>query len=263
MKYNFQVSHCTNLKDSSRLKFGKTKICQEQNILTFVYNKTGADSSEWFEPAEDAKVSGQGTRQQKTSSKPKRTQPHRAAKTKTPAQAGPSRVQKTQKPQKTVVVGDVYIITMNRCLNQPAPPFGKVGSSNRTESNCHARLKELQTGNPHQLVCRHTFPVTENERTAESTVRRLLRADGLGIQPRCRGGTEWFSYPRGGLAALANRVRQILNDEGVLAPRSDWVESSINPSLSPNQSPQFLYNSKWRQVRCKGDELQHITYNCK
>ena len=250
-------------KTPTRLKFGKTKICQEQNILTFVYNKTGADSSEWFEPAEDAKVSGQGTGQEKTSSKPKKTQPHRAVKTKKPAQAGPSRVQKTQKPKKTVVIGDVYIITMNRCLNQPAPPFGKVGSSKRTASNCQARLKELQTGNPHQLVCGHTFPVTENERTAENTVKRQLRAEGLGIQPSCRGGSEWFSYPRGGLAALANRVRQILNDEGVLAPRSDWVESSINPSLSPNQSPQFLYNSKWRQVPCKGDELQHITYNCK
>ena len=250
-------------KTPTRLKFRKTKICQEQNILTFVYNKTGADSSEWFEPAEDAKVSGQGTGQEKTSSKPKKTQPHRAVKTKKPAQAGPSKVQKTQKPKKTVVIGDVYIITMKRCLNQPEPPFGKVGSSKRTESNCQARLKELQTGNPHQLVCRHTFPVTENERTAEHTVKKQLRAEGLGIQPSCRGGSEWFSYPRGGLAALANRVTQILNDEGVLAPRSDWVESSINPSLSPNQSPQFLYNSKWRQVPCKGDELQHITYNCK
>ena len=57
-------------KTPTRLKFGKTKIYQEQNILTFVYNKTGADSSEWFEPAEDAKVSGQGGRQQRTSRLP-------------------------------------------------------------------------------------------------------------------------------------------------------------------------------------------------
>ena len=249
-------------KTPTRLKFGKTKICQEQNILTFVYNKTGADSSEWFEPAEDAKVSDR-RHQKTTSSKPQRTQPHRAVKTKNPSQAGPSRVQKTQKPQKTVVFGDVYIITMNSCLNQPTPPFGKVGSSNRTAKNCQARLRELQTGNPHRLVCRHTFSVTENERTAEIRVQRQLRADGLDVQPRCGGGREWFSFPRGGLQALINRVRQILNDAGVLAPRSDWVESSINQSLSPNQSPQFVYNSKWRQVPCKGDELQHITYNCK
>ena len=172
-------------------------------------------------------------------------------------------VQKTQKPQKTVVFGDVYIITMNPCLDQPAPPFGKVGSSSRTANNCGARLGELQTGNPHQLTCSHTFSVTENQRTAENRVKRQLRTDGLDIYPSCRGGTEWFSFPGSGVQSLAARVREILNDAGVLAPRSDWVESSINPSLSPNQSPQFVYNSKWRQVPCKGDELQHITYNCK
>ena len=107
------------------------------------------------------------------------------------------------------------------------------------------------------------FPVTEALSAAERRVRQNLTADGFSIHPTCRGGREWFSFPQGGLQALANRVRAVLNDAGVLGSRSDWVESSINPSLSPNQSPQFVYNSKWRQVPCKGDELQHITYNCK
>ena len=252
-------------KTPTRLKFGKTKICQEQNILTFVYNKTGADSSEWFEPVEDAKVSGshhQKQQQPPPKKQPSRKQPPRAAKTNN-TKAGPSKAETKQKPRKTVVLGDVYIITMNRCLNQPAPPFGKVGSSNRTANTCRARLKELQTGNPHQLVCRYTFSVTVNELTAENRVKRKLTTDGLKVSERCHGGTEWFSFPQGGLQALANRVREILNEAGYLPPRSDWVESSINPSLSPNQSPQFVYNSKWRQVPCKGDELQHITYNCK
>ena len=225
--------------------------------------KTGADSSEWFVPAEDAAVSGR--RQGKTtSSKPQKTQPHRAVKTNKPAQAGSSnQVQPKTKPRKTVVLGDVYIITMNRCLNQSAPPFGKVGSSERTENNCAARIGELQTGNPHQLVCRYTFSVTEDPKTAERRVRHNLTEDGFNIYPSCRGGTEWFTFPGSRVQSLAARARAVLNDAGVLASTSDWVESSINPSLSPNQSPHFVYNSKWRQVPCKGDELQHITYNCK
>ena len=228
-----------------------------------VYNKTGADSSEWFVPAEDAAVSGR--RQGKTtSSKPQKTQPHRAVKTNKPAQAGSSnQVQPKTKPRKTVVLGDVYIITMNRCLNQSAPPFGKVGSSERTENNCAARVGELQTGNPHQLVCRYTFSVTEDPKTAERRVRHNLTEDGFNIYPSCRGGTEWFTFPGSRVQSLAARARAVLNDAGVLASTSDWVESSINSSLSPNQSPHFVYNSKWRQVPCKGDELQHITYNCK
>ena len=168
LKYNFQVSHCTNLKDSSRLKFGKTKICQEQNILTFVYNKTGADSSEWFEPAEDANLQGAGRRHRKTaSSKPQKTQPHRLVKTNKPSQAGPSTVQQKPKPKPKKTTGVVYIINMRACLSQPAPPFGKVGSSSRPDNNCEARVRELQTGNPHQLVCNHMFPVTEQLSAAE------------------------------------------------------------------------------------------------
>ena len=223
LKSNFQVSHCTN-------------------ILTFVYNKTGADSSEWFEPAEDA------------SNQRHRNQPHRS-------KAGSSR--RPNPERAPPVTGVVYIVTMRACLTQGAPPFGKVGSSSRPDNNCGARLGELQTGNPHQLACNHMFRVTGDLRTAEGRVHRQLRTDGLHIYQSCGGGREWYSFPGRGVQSLATRVRNILNSTGVLAPTSDWVESSINPSLSPNQSPQFVYNSKWRQVPCKGDELQHITYNCK
>ena len=157
-------------------------------------------------------------------------------------------------------MGAVYIATMNSCQNQP---YGKIGSTGRTDNSCGARLGELQTGNPHQLVCGHVFLVTEVPTTAERRVHQQLTTDNLNIYTTCRGGTEWYSFPRGGVRGLANRVRAILDDANVLVPASDWVESSINPSLSPNQSPQFVYNSKWRQVPGKGDELQHITYNCK
>ena len=249
-------------KTPTRLKFGKTKICQEQNILTFVYNKTGADSSEWFEPAEDAKVSGSRPHKTTSSSKPQKTRPHRTVTTK-PAGPSTKTVPPKPKPKPKKTTGVVYIINMRACLSQPAPPFGKVGSSSRPDNNCGARVGELQTGNPHQLVCNHMFPVTEQLSAAEGRVRRNLTASGYNIYPSCRGGTEWFSFPGSGLQSLANRVRAVLNDAGVLASRSDWVESSINPSLSPNQFPQSVYNSKWRQVPCKGDELQHITYNCK
>ena len=238
-------------KTPTRLKFGKTKICQEQNILTFVYHKTGADSSEWFEPAKDAGVSGR---------RPQRTLPHRPAKTR---QGGPSnRVQPRPQQRRIVISGVVYIIHMNPCLGS-APPFGKVGSTSRSANFCQARVRELQTGNPHQLVCNHYFSVVGNLTRAESTVHNQLRLDGRSIRGTCHGGREWYSFPGSGVQSLANRVRAILNEAGFLAPTRDWVESSINPSLSPNQSPQFVYNSKWRQVPCKGDELQHITYNCK
>ena len=229
-------------KTPTRLKFGKTKICQEQNILTFVYNKTGADSSERFEPAEDAGVSGR---------RPQRTLPRR-----------PSKTQPRPQQRRVVISGVVYIIHMNICLGS-RPPFGKVGATTRSANFCQARVRELQTGNPHQLVCNHYFSVVGNLTRAESTVHNQLRDDGLSIRGTCNGGREWYSFPGSGVQSLANRVRAILHQNGFLAPTSDWVESSINPSLSPNQFPQFVYNSKWRQVPCKGDELQHITYNCK
>ena len=149
---------------------------------------------------------------------------------------------------------------MNSCHNQP---YGKIGSTTRTDNSCGARLGELQTGNPHRLVCSYVFLVSELPGTAERRVHQQLREDGLHIYPSCHGGREWYSFPGRGVRSLASRVEAILNAADVLVRTRDWVESSINPSLSPNQSPQFVYNSKWRQVPCKGDELQHITYNCK
>ena len=152
---------------------------------------------------------------------------------------------------------------MGSTLGQPGPPFGKIGSTSRRQNNCQARISELQTGNPFPLRCSYTFSINaRSARQAENLVhQRVTEVAGIN---RCSGGTEWYSFPpRRGVRGLRDAVFNILNRSGLLPPSSDWVESSINPSLSPNQSSQFVYNSKWRQVPCKGDELQHITYNCK
>ena len=209
-------------KTPTSLKFGKTKICQKQNILTFVYNKTGVDSSEWFEPAKDAASSSRRRR---------RTRPV------------------------------VYVAHMVGCPGHDPPPFGKIGSTSRPEDGCRDRLTELQTGNPFRLVCDSQFPIYGSHTQAERKVRDELR-DTYHL-PRCSGGREWFQFPQGGLDGLVEAVHNILHENGYLTPSKDWVESSINPSLSPNQPSQFVYISKWRQVPCKGDELQHIKYNCK
>ena len=157
---------------------------------------------------------------------------------------------------------------MNACVNQPSPPFGKVGRSGRTANDCQARVRELQTGNPHKLRCRHTFLVSVNALTAERAAHDKLKEDNLQLKTQrgCDGGKDWFLFPDGQtVGSLITKVREALNQVGWLVTEqsSDWNESSINPSISPNQSPQFVYNSKWRQVPCRGNELQHITYNCK
>ena len=269
-----------------RLKFGKTKICQEQNILAFVYNKTGADSSEWFEPAEDAgNPKGSGRKTKQSSSRHKTgtagTQPSRTSKSsskhnpvkpvvpsgKAGASGQVTTATNTGKQQKKVARGAVYILTMNSCVNQPSPPFGKVGKTDRTANACRARVQELQTGNPHKLRCRHVFLVT-NPLSAETGAHNDLKGSNLHLKTQrgCDGGKDWFLFPDSQtVGSLITRVRQAITAGGwfVEEESHDWVESSINPSLFPNQSPQFVYNSKWRQVPCKGDELQHITYNCK
>ena len=174
-----------------------------------------------------------------------------------------------QQQQQKVADGAVYIIIMDACDGQPSPPFGKVGITNNTASACKARVDKLQTGNPHKLICKHMFLVTkprEAEKAAHKDLTKPAPDDfGLKTQRGCNGGGEWFRFPNDQVESLINRVRGVINDGGWLVSEQsfDWVESSIDPSLSPNQSPQFDYNSKWRQVPCRGDELQHITYNCK
>ena len=163
-----------------RLKFGKIKICQEQNILTFVYNKAGADSSEWFEPAEGAgnlKKSSHRAKPKEHSSSRHKTgntagrQPSRTGKSSSKlnplnpvvpsGKAGSSSQVTTAtnagKKEKKVARGAVYIITMKRCVDQPSPPFAKVGQTSRTRAGCKDRVKELQTGNPHKLICKNQF----------------------------------------------------------------------------------------------------------
>ena len=283
-------------KTPTHLKFGKTNFCQEQNILTFVYNKTGADSSEWFEPAEDAK-----NKKEKGSSKTKTKE--RSSSHQTTANTGviqPSSSSKSRsgnnqvnpvvpnknaassshgqvatssagKKQKKKATGAVYIMTMDACVTQPSPPFGKVGQTDRTASHCQARLRELQTGNPHRLRCVHMFLVTDPEEAESAAHSNMTKPPPnnlhLKSQRNCGTGKDWFLFPDGQtVQSLINRVRAVITDGGWFVSESsnnDWVESSINPSLSPNQSPQFLYNSKWRQLPCRGDELLHITYNCK
>ena len=175
-----------------------------------------------------------------------------------------------QQQQQKVARGAVYIITMDACAGQPSPPFGKVGKTDRTENACKARVDELQTGNPHKLKCKHMFLVTEPYNAEKAAHRNLTKPPPnnfhLKTQRGCGGGKDWFLFPNGQtVASLITRVRAVITDGGwfVSELTFDWVESSINPSLSSNQSPQFVYNSKWRQVPCRGDELQHITYNCK
>ena len=269
-------------KNPTRLKF--------HFFLTFVYNKTGADSSEWFDPAENRHKKGSSkTKTKERSSSHKTTanpiQPSRSRKSSSKNKpvnpvvsstggngASSSQVTATnagQQQQQKVATGAVYIITMNPCDSQPSPPFGKVGKTDRTASACKARVEELQTGNPHKLICKHMFLVTKPKDAEKAAHKNLTKPPPnnfhLKTQRGCGGGKDWFRFPNGQVGSLINRVRGVITDGGwfVSEESFDWVESSINPSLSPNQSPQFVYNSRWRQVPCIGDELQHITYNCK
>ena len=270
-------------KNPTRLKF--------HFFLTFVYNKTGADSSEWFDPAENRHKKGSSKTKAKERSSSHRTtanpiQPPRSRKSSSKNKpvnpvvsstggngASSSQVTATnagqQQQQQKVATGAVYIIIMNACDGQPSPPFGKVGKTDRTALACKARVEELQTGNPHKLICKHVFRVTkpnDAEKAAHKNLTKPAPNDfHLKSQRGCGGGKDWFRFPNDQVGSLISTVRAVITDGGwfVSEQSFDWVESSINPSLSPNQSPQFVYNSKWRQVPCIGDELQHITYNCK
>ena len=173
----------------------------------------------------------------------------------------------TQKKKEKKANGAVYIITMKKCKDQPSPPFAKVGYSSQVTDDCKQRVQKLQTGNPHKLICKHQFFVTIPKDAEKAAHTRLNELNlNLEKQNRCDGGSEWFLFPdENDEESLIDVVRDAITRGNWLVSEkaSDWVESSINPSLSPSQSPQFVYNSKWRQVPCKGDVLQHITYNCK
>ena len=235
-----------------------------------IYNKTGADSSE---PAEDAKnrggshKTGQSQRPSTGSSETRRKPNPPVPSTKKGSSSKGTTTTKQRKQEKNEAPGGVYVIDMGDCANKSSPPFGKVGRTTRTANDCKARVQQLQTGNPFKLRCRRTFLVRVDPEIAERAAHDKLKEEHLHLktQQDCEGGEDWFLFPDGQrVASLIDNVRQTLSQAGwIVSEQRDWVESSINPSISPNQSPQFVYNSKWRQVPCRGNELQHITYNCK
>ena len=153
---------------------------------------------------------------------------------------------------------------MDDCESYSAPPFAKVGYTN----DCDRRIRELQSGNPHELLCQYTFWVSNRQR-AEREAHRAL--DQQGLRVNCGGGTEWFTVP-GGLGDIdefAEIVRaaivQFMQEEESSEEDRDLAESSIN--LVPKKAAAKMAtnyghnNTKWRQD-LKGNML-HVKYNCK
>ena len=147
---------------------------------------------------------------------------------------------------------------MDDCEGYSAPPFAKVGYTN----DCDRRIRELQSGNPHELLCQYTF---SNRQRAEREAHRAL--DQQGLRVNCGGGTEWFTVP-GGLGDIdefAEIVRAAIVQFMQEEEDRDLAESSVN--LAPNQAAAKMAtnyghnNTKWRQD-LKGNML-HVKYNCK
>ena len=205
--------------------------------VCFSYNTKDASSTEWLQPTGDE-----------------------ANKRVSRSQAGPSR----RTP------GYIYIIVMDDCLDQSAPPFAKVGYTN----DCDRRIAELQQGNPHELLCKYNFWVN-NRHDAERAAHRALDAEDLRVN--CGGGSEWFKVEDDldDIDDFAEIVRAAIHEymqeeeeeesEEEYDGNRDLAESSIN--LAPNQSAAKMAtnyghnNTKWRQD-LKGNML-HVKYNCK
>ena len=153
---------------------------------------------------------------------------------------------------------------MNQCQGHNATPFAKVGYTN----DCARRIQELQAGNPHQLICQYTFPVS-NRHDSERAAHDALDQQGLRVY--CNGGREWFTVPGGldDIDEFAEIVRaaivEFMLDEESPEEDRDLAESSIN--LAPNQAAAKIAtnyghnNTNWRQD-LKGNML-HVKYNCK
>ena len=130
--------------------------------------------------------------------------------------------------------------------------------------DCDRRIGELQSGNPHELICRYTFWVSNRHR-AEQEAHDAL--DERGLRVYCGGGTEWFTVPGGldNIDDFAEIVRAAIVEYMQEEEDRDLAESSIN--LAPNQAAAKMAknyghnNTKWRQA-LKGNML-HVKYNCK
>ena len=135
-------------------KFKVRKSC----CFCFPYNKKDASSTEWLQPTGDE-------------AKKRVSRSHRGSSSRS-------------------TPGYIYIITMDDCEGHSAPPFAKIGYTN----DCDRRIGELQSGNPHELICRFTFWVSNRHR-AEQEAHDALDEQGLRVY--CGGGTEWFTVTGG------------------------------------------------------------------
>ena len=110
-------------------KFKVRKSC----CFCFPYNKKDASSTEWLQPT--------GEEANKRVSRSYASSSSRG----TP--------------------GYIYVIIMDDCEGHSAPPFAKVGYTN----DCDRRIRELQSGNPHKLICRYTFWVSNRHRAEQKS----------------------------------------------------------------------------------------------
>ena len=151
-----------------------------------------------------------------------------------------------------------------------APTFVKVGFTN----NCRQRFGNLKAGNPFKLNCHVSYNVCVKDE-AERAAHGVISDSSIDMG----GGTEWFYYGTSANLELMRQAVRAAIDPWIerAGGSSDFVESSINPCLAPNQAgaimptnynygnfnPRFagVYNTKWRQT-LQGNVLQ-IKYNCK
>ena len=201
----------------------------------FLYNKTGANSEEWFEISTGDKAY-------------KRTAVH-GGRAGGHGFRGRGKSGGRSQPRDP---GFIYIITMHgRAYESTAPHFAKVGYTH----DCRERIRNLQAGNPFQLFCSQNWPVP-NKKTAEQNAHQALNNEGLDVD--MDGGTEWFYYGSLGL----NQFAYIVWNAFQTNTSRDLVESSINPSPHPNQAGAIMatnygnlnprlagvYNQRWRQA---------------
>ena len=267
--------------------------------LCFLYNKTGANSSEWFEPAEEEAYKRIIALQDPRKSKHRQKKPNPGGRAPTRGAAGGrggggggagaggrggggggagaggrggggggaggrGRGRGSGCRSQPNHPGYIYIIEMSGSYRQyQAPPFAKVGFTN----DCRQRLGNLRAGNPFQLTCYETYHVcTKN--AAEIAAHNALNSSNVNLG----GGKEWFYYTS--LSSLATTVKNAILSF-MDRPDSDFVELSKNPCLTPNPAgvvmatnyghlnPRFagVYNQRWRQA--VQENVLHIKYNCK
>ena len=214
------------------------------SCFCFLYNKTGANSEEWFEISTGDKAY------------------KRKAVFGRKAGGGRGKSGGRSQPGDP---GYIYLITMHgSAFESDAPEFAKVGYAN----NCQERIRNLQAGNPFQLVCSNFWPVP-NKISAERNAHTELNERDLKVE--MNGGTEWYYYGSLGL----NQFQQVVYNAIQANTSRDLVESSINPCPYPNQAGAIVatnygnlnprlagvYNQRWRQTLQRN--VLKIKYNCK